>query len=215
MTDLHFKYLLHDRPTLQVIALSMCSQLRASSHYGVIRNLGWWRVYTMLCNQVVMLPEDEIGSTRPWIAVDPSNPVDLGVYPLYMHARPITVRVRAGEALYLPALWYHQVAQRGSPDLVGCTLAVNFWYVLEVIVAFFHSLDILVCPASARPVGGCKMCKPRLYVMEQLVIYARYICRNTVFAMMQCCVKTKELPAPLFQYEAVQRRLLARGRTCW
>ena len=81
----------------------------------------------MLCNQVVMLPEDEIGSTRPWIAVDPSSPVDLGVFPLYAHARPITVRVRAGEALYLPALWYHQVAQRGSSDLVGCTLAVNFW----------------------------------------------------------------------------------------
>lgn len=32
------------------------------------------------------------------------------------------VEVRAGETLYLPAMWYHRVQQRGF------TIAVNHWY---------------------------------------------------------------------------------------
>ena len=40
---------------------------------------------------------------------------------------PIVVVVKAGEALYLPAMWYHHVEQRrdesGQP-----AVAVNYWY---------------------------------------------------------------------------------------
>ena len=40
---------------------------------------------------------------------------------------PIVVEVRAGECLYLPAMWYHHVTQardeRGTP-----AIAVNYWY---------------------------------------------------------------------------------------
>ena len=40
---------------------------------------------------------------------------------------PIVVEVKAGEALYLPAMWYHHVEQRrdesGQP-----AVAVNYWY---------------------------------------------------------------------------------------
>eukprot|EP00041_Stephanoeca_diplocostata_P022912 m.553986 g.553986 ORF g.553986 m.553986 type:complete len:596 (-) comp22173_c0_seq13:817-2604(-) len=75
-------------------------------------------------------------SRRQWIAVDPDNP-DHDRHPLFRHAHPLRVVVRAGQALYLPSMWYHQVSQHGSPfhsgaptssDLEGCTLAVNFWY---------------------------------------------------------------------------------------
>lgn len=34
---------------------------------------------------------------------------DLGRFPEAARARAIEVRVRPGEMLYLPALWYHQV----------------------------------------------------------------------------------------------------------
>jgi len=42
---------------------------------------------------------------------------------------PIVITVKAGEALYLPALWFHQVSQ--SPDEEGRTIAVNFWYNMQ------------------------------------------------------------------------------------
>ena len=51
--------------------------------------------------------EEEAG-TVPWIVRGPRAPV--------------TVSVRAGEVLYLPKLWHHQVTQTTR------TLAVNTWY---------------------------------------------------------------------------------------
>jgi len=39
---------------------------------------------------------------------------------------PITATVRAGVLLYLPALWWHAVSQRGGAG--GSTIAVNLWY---------------------------------------------------------------------------------------
>jgi len=46
-------------------------------------------------------------------------------------ARPLVVRVRAGETLFLPALWYHEVtsgAPDAAPDDETLTIAVNAWY---------------------------------------------------------------------------------------
>lgn len=85
----------------------------------------------------------------PWIPVDPLEP-DLDRYPRFKHAHPVTVRLEAGDMLYLPALWFHRVAQgvgpspaRQSPvdpqdecpgaddgdDLEGipCAISVNWW----------------------------------------------------------------------------------------
>eukprot|EP00038_Savillea_parva_P022088 m.36796 g.36796 ORF g.36796 m.36796 type:complete len:399 (-) comp5442_c0_seq1:45-1241(-) len=81
--------------------------------------------------EVVPIPEGDVGWERPWIGVDPTQDVDLDVFPLYKHARPLTVTVRAGQALYLPSLWYHAVAQRGVCDLDGCCLAVNWWFDMQ------------------------------------------------------------------------------------
>ncbi|CAM9223584.1 unnamed protein product [Chrysoparadoxa australica] len=56
-----------------------------------------------------------------FLLLDPVAP-DLDKYPAYKHASPVTVEVNAGECLYLPALWYHHVRQR------GITTAVNYWH---------------------------------------------------------------------------------------
>ena len=58
----------------------------------------------------------------PWCQVDPAIP-DLTRFPKFRHASPLHVEVKAGETLFLPALWYHRV---GSKD--GLTIAVNYWY---------------------------------------------------------------------------------------
>jgi peptidyl-lysine (3S)-dioxygenase / protease len=42
----------------------------------------------------------------PW----PPWPPVRSRFPLYRHAEPLRVAVRAGELLYLPSMWYHQVA---------------------------------------------------------------------------------------------------------
>eukprot|EP00434_Breviolum_minutum_P012343 symbB.v1.2.010877.t1/scaffold689.1/size246588/8 len=42
------------------------------------------------------------------------------------------VSVRKGELLYLPAMWYHRVAQK------GVTIAVNYWHDMQIGHAFLH-----------------------------------------------------------------------------
>ncbi len=42
-----------------------------------------------------------------------------------LYASPLKVRVEAGDALYLPSLWFHHLRQSH-----GC-IAVNFWYDME------------------------------------------------------------------------------------
>ena len=45
-----------------------------------------------------------------WVAADPTNP-DYERHPLFRKATPIDVEVRAGEVLFLPYMWFHQVGQ--------------------------------------------------------------------------------------------------------
>lgn len=58
----------------------------------------------------------------PWICVHPQSSLPSAhpdstarKYPLFKHATPIVADVRAGETLYLPALWYHQVSHPPLP----------------------------------------------------------------------------------------------------
>lgn len=60
----------------------------------------------------------------PWVCIDPLKP-DLEAYPQYKNATPIRCRVKEGDALYLPSLWFHHVRQSH-----GC-IAVNYWYDME------------------------------------------------------------------------------------
>lgn len=67
----------------------------------------------------------------PWIPIDIENP-DLELYPRFVHAKPYTFTLHAGDMLYLPSLWYHRVAQTSGPspseeDEVEAAIAVNWW----------------------------------------------------------------------------------------
>jgi hypothetical protein len=63
-------------------------------------------------------------STAPFISqVDPDQP-DLDRFPRFRGAQPIEFTVEAGEILYLPAFWWHQVYSEGAVNL-----SINFvWF---------------------------------------------------------------------------------------
>lgn len=72
-----------------------------------------------------------------WSPVDP-HPADAvaaaTLYPLFFDAAlpaPLEVTVRAGEMLYLPALWHHHVRQRGER-----VIAVNYWHDMKYDSSF-------------------------------------------------------------------------------
>ncbi|EKX50019.1 hypothetical protein GUITHDRAFT_104417 [Guillardia theta CCMP2712] len=84
--------------------------------YGIRRYRkegGAWRI----CE----LGEQEGEEVKSWISVNPNAP-DYDRHPLFEFASKTQVRVRPGEMLYLPSMWFHQVEQ--SDD----TVAVNYWY---------------------------------------------------------------------------------------
>ncbi|CAE6397141.1 unnamed protein product [Rhizoctonia solani] len=66
-------------------------------------------------------------STVRWAEVDPtlSSISDSEV------GAPLRVTVKAGDALYLPAGWWHHVAQSGDSES-GVCIAVNWWYDIEM-----------------------------------------------------------------------------------
>lgn len=68
-------------------------------------------------HHVVSQPGGEV----PWVVCDPGKPC-LSCFPELAGVQPLTCRLGPGEVLYLPALWYHAVAQRGT------TIAVNWWH---------------------------------------------------------------------------------------
>ncbi|KAL6075674.1 JmjC domain-containing protein 7 [Balamuthia mandrillaris] len=86
----------------------------------------------------------------PWIAVDPFPVNDEErekqerLYPRFKKATPFHVRLRPGEMLYLPSLWYHHVRQRA--DEHGRVIAVNFWYDMQYDVKYnyFKFMEALI-----------------------------------------------------------------------
>jgi jumonji domain-containing protein 7 len=65
--------------------------------------------------------KDDKNSMVKWIAANLNEP-DNERFPLLRYAHPIQVRVKAGEMLYLPSLWFHSVTQSCE------TVAINYWY---------------------------------------------------------------------------------------
>lgn len=81
------------------------------------------------CKDFRIVPLQDFSTS--WIPVDPTKP-DLKRFPLYAHTSPMECIVRPGEMLYLPAMWYHRVAQK------GLTVAVNYWYDMHFGHAFVY-----------------------------------------------------------------------------
>ena len=88
------------------------------AQYSCDLALGSWRV----------APQDPPASVA-WSPIDPHRP-DATAFPRYFGPgwpEPLKVTVGKGECLYLPALWWHYVEQRGSSPESPC-ISVNFWY---------------------------------------------------------------------------------------
>eukprot|EP00501_MAST-03F_sp_TOSAG23-6_P000338 GSMAST32.ASY1.ANO1.345.1 assembled CDS len=84
-----------------------------------------------LCWKIVL----ENGEKVPWCSVDP--------HPDYLHYpnRPkkqfmaLECRLMAGEILYLPAMWYHRVAQSKNE----ATIAVNYWHDMQFNAQYVYA----------------------------------------------------------------------------
>merc|ERR1712046_470425 len=63
-------------------------------------------------------------SSVPWIPFDIAAP-PMPCYPDFAKVQPVEVSVSRGEMMYLPAMWYHRVGQR------GITVAVNYWHDMQ------------------------------------------------------------------------------------
>ncbi|KAF2867705.1 cupin-like domain-containing protein, partial [Massariosphaeria phaeospora] len=67
-------------------------------------------------------------SYTPFATWDPDAPA-VNATPYSAYAQPLRVSLDAGDMLYLPALWYHKVAQSCSDEGICC--AVNYWYDMD------------------------------------------------------------------------------------
>eukprot|EP00756_Hemistasia_phaeocysticola_P067141 Hpha_TRINITY_DN9749_c0_g1::TRINITY_DN9749_c0_g1_i1::g.10380::m.10380/K10277/KDM8, JMJD5; lysine-specific demethylase 8 len=72
-----------------------------------------------------LYPKD--GVNRHFSYVDPSHP-DLKAYPRFKDAVSYKTVLEAGDILYLPAHWWHQVHSRNSVNV-----ALNFWYMPSLL----------------------------------------------------------------------------------
>ncbi|KXS20226.1 Clavaminate synthase-like protein [Gonapodya prolifera JEL478] len=100
----------------------------AAIHTPTHPSLGTWSLTEL---------EGSEARTVPWPSVDPTDPDARKAWKLWgKHGRSWKVEVQEGELLYLPATWYHHVAQtppvhptstHPQTDLRAC-IAVNYWY---------------------------------------------------------------------------------------
>lgn len=77
-------------------------------------------------------------SVRHFPAVNVTQP-DLQAHPLFRHAAKMVVDVPAGNALLLPAYWYHEVESFAPPGRLN--VAVNYWFDANVdgaVPAYLH-----------------------------------------------------------------------------
>ena len=73
----------------------------------------------------IVLQEVSESPTISWIGMDPTNQNHIEKFPQSNYASCLECKLRVGEVLYIPAMWYHRVSQSCT------TLAINFWYDME------------------------------------------------------------------------------------
>jgi jumonji domain-containing protein 7 len=80
--------------------------------------------YKQLSDDSFTIVPCEPRHSRPWIPVDPAKP-DFQRFPLFKHARAITVEVNEGDVFYLPSLWFHQVGTPPSQSLLFVSIVLE------------------------------------------------------------------------------------------
>ena len=73
------------------------------------------------------------GDLTRWLTVNPDSEEDQKVYKAIENedlCKKFHVVVQAGEILYLPSLWFHQVSQYNK-NKEAYTMAINFWFDME------------------------------------------------------------------------------------
>ncbi|XP_047341760.1 bifunctional peptidase and (3S)-lysyl hydroxylase JMJD7 [Impatiens glandulifera] len=104
----------------------------------------------------------------PWCSVNPYPSPDnmekeRAKFPLFFNGpKPFEVTVKAGEILYLPSMWFHHVRQ--SPDRLGRTIAINYWYDMQFDIKyayfnFVRSIPLRLCD-QANELSLDQMCDP-------------------------------------------------------
>ena len=83
------------------------------------------------------------------LANTPSSEQQRQRFPRYFDddlPKPLRVTVKAGEVLYLPSLWWHQVEQKADSE--GLVIAVNYWYDMsfDCKYAYFKMAEALSVP---------------------------------------------------------------------
>ena len=98
--------------------------------------------------QIVPSPDGEQVMWSPIedLASEDSNEEYKRQHPTYFDPwlpKPFRVTVRAGEILYLPSLWWHQVEQTAGKD--NTVIAVNYWYDMQFDCkyAYFQLVEAL------------------------------------------------------------------------
>ena len=67
------------------------------------------------------------GINRHFSQLDPSKP-DFSRFPNFRNAKSFSATLRAGQQLFIPAGWWHQVHHQASVNI-----AVNFWYMPNIM----------------------------------------------------------------------------------
>ncbi|KAI5848980.1 cupin-like domain-containing protein [Tricharina praecox] len=86
--------------------------------------------------RLAIVPDEPASEVLFWPTVDPDSPPGTA---WWRYCRPMEVELAPGDVLYLPAMWYHKVSQRGSDEGLCC--AVNYWYDMEFGGAFYPGVS--------------------------------------------------------------------------
>jgi hypothetical protein len=118
---------------------------------------------------VLFAPEDSpylyANGTRLSVVATPDNP-DLGRYPLFARATPIRFVQEPGEAVYLPALWWHATRMLTVSIAVSSTFAhESHWEMMIDDIVRHHCQDrgarAIALRAYVRAVGRVKKLQGR------------------------------------------------------
>lgn len=87
-----------------------------------------------------------------WIGIDVEDSPEHDVMlrnPEILKTNPLQAEVTPGEVLYLPAMWFHRVAQTEVPSDDTCVVAVNYWFDMSMDGPLYHLVKYVAANGTA------------------------------------------------------------------